>query len=67
MDVCGENGEYHTFAFDGPVFKQAVHFTVGEKVFKEFKQPKGSDDSCGSTVTSDQKKAGFWYTDLIPV
>ncbi len=66
IDVCGENGEYHTFAFDGPVFKQAVHFTVGGNVFKEFKQPKDAGDSCGSANNSDEKKAGFWYTDLIP-
>jgi uncharacterized protein (TIGR00290 family) len=31
-DICGENGEYHTFAFDGPLFKKAVEFTIGEKV-----------------------------------
>jgi uncharacterized protein (TIGR00290 family) len=32
VDYCGENGEFHTFAFDGPVFKAPVHFEVGEKV-----------------------------------
>ena len=29
-DVCGENGEYHTFVSDGPVFKSAVPFRFGE-------------------------------------
>ena len=28
-DICGENGEYHTFAFDGPMFKNPVKFTTG--------------------------------------
>lgn len=23
-DVCGENGEYHTFVYDGPLFREAV-------------------------------------------
>ena len=32
VDYCGENGEFHTFAFDGPVFKTPVHFEVGQKV-----------------------------------
>lgn len=26
VDPCGENGEFHTFVFDGPVFKEAVRF-----------------------------------------
>jgi uncharacterized protein (TIGR00290 family) len=28
-DVCGENGEYHTFVTDGPIFKEAVPITLG--------------------------------------
>ena len=24
MDICGENGEYHTLVFDGPIFKKRV-------------------------------------------
>lgn len=30
VDVCGENGEYHTLAVDGPIFQQALPFAVGE-------------------------------------
>jgi diphthamide synthase (EF-2-diphthine--ammonia ligase) len=29
-DICGENGEFHTFAFDGPLFKNPVNFSTGE-------------------------------------
>lgn len=25
-DACGENGEYHTFVIDGPIFKKAIEF-----------------------------------------
>ncbi len=25
-DACGENGEYHTFVFDGPLFKYPIKF-----------------------------------------
>lgn len=32
VDPCGENGEFHTFVFDGPNFKEAVRFSAGEKV-----------------------------------
>lgn len=35
VDPCGENGEFHSFAFDGPMFAQAVDFTLGETVERE--------------------------------
>ena len=28
-NVCGEYGEYHTFVYDGPIFKRAIPFQVG--------------------------------------
>lgn len=31
IDVCGENGEYHSFAFDGPAFRTPVGWTAGER------------------------------------
>lgn len=34
VDPCGENGEFHTFCFNGPLFKDKVDFTIGEKVDK---------------------------------
>jgi diphthamide synthase (EF-2-diphthine--ammonia ligase) len=30
VDPCGERGEYHTFAFDGPLFSRPVPFTLGD-------------------------------------
>lgn len=34
-DPCGENGEFHTFVYAGPVFKHAIHFTRGEHVTRD--------------------------------
>lgn len=34
VDPCGENGEFHTFTFDGPIFKKPVQFEIGETVKK---------------------------------
>ena len=31
-DICGENGEYHTFVSDGPIFKSPVHIEIGEVI-----------------------------------
>jgi uncharacterized protein (TIGR00290 family) len=35
VDPCGENGEFHTFVYDGPIFHQTVKFTKGETVLRE--------------------------------
>ena len=35
VDPCGENGEFHSFVFDGPIFNGAVRFSVGEKVLRD--------------------------------
>ncbi|MCS6818276.1 MAG: diphthine--ammonia ligase [Blastocatellia bacterium] len=32
VDPCGENGEFHSFVFDGPIFQRPVPFTKGEIV-----------------------------------
>ncbi len=35
VDPCGENGEYHSFVYDGPIFKEKVGYTPGEIVLRE--------------------------------
>ena len=30
VDPCGENGEFHSFAYDGPMFRHPIPVTVGE-------------------------------------
>jgi uncharacterized protein (TIGR00290 family) len=35
VDPCGENGEFHTFVFDGPVFQEPIQFVIGEKVLRD--------------------------------
>lgn len=29
-DICGEEGEYHSFVYDGPLFQQPIDFVRGE-------------------------------------
>ncbi|MHC6203204.1 Dph6-related ATP pyrophosphatase [Breznakiellaceae bacterium SP9] len=29
-DICGENGEYHSFVYDGPLFKKPININFGE-------------------------------------
>ena len=35
VDPCGENGEFHTFVFDGPMFGRAIRFSRGETVWRD--------------------------------
>jgi uncharacterized protein (TIGR00290 family) len=35
VDPCGENGEFHTFVFDGPNFSSPVRFSIGEIVCRD--------------------------------
>jgi uncharacterized protein (TIGR00290 family) len=35
VDPCGENGEFHTFVFDGPTFKKPIRFSRGEVICRD--------------------------------
>ncbi len=64
VDPCGENGEFHTFVYDGPIFKTPIAFTIGEKVLRGYKV---SDDDASDCFTDEQTwDTSFWYCDLIP-
>ncbi len=65
VDPCGENGEFHTFVFDGPLFKNPIKYTLGETVFKEYKAPIDKNDTCLSTSPA-KKPTGFYFCDLFP-
>lgn len=53
VDACGENGEFHTFCYDGPIFKTPVPFSIGEKIYREYNTP-----------NTENEKTGFWFCDL---
>jgi diphthamide synthase (EF-2-diphthine--ammonia ligase) len=35
VDPCGERGEFHTFAWDGPMFSEPIRITGGEIVERD--------------------------------
>jgi uncharacterized protein (TIGR00290 family) len=35
IDICGENGEYHTLVTDGPIFKQRLKLLESQKVLRD--------------------------------
>ncbi|MHC4324703.1 MAG: Dph6-related ATP pyrophosphatase [Planctomycetota bacterium] len=35
VDPCGENGEFHSYVYDGPIFRKPVDLSVGEVVLRD--------------------------------
>ena len=65
VDVCGENGEFHTFVFDGPIFKNKIEFTKGEIIMRKYPAPKQQSDNCFQNTIAEEY--GFYFCDLIPI
>ncbi|GAB4045854.1 Dph6-related ATP pyrophosphatase [Spirosoma litoris] len=63
VDPCGENGEYHSFVYDGPIFSHPIGFRKGEVVRRTY-SPSGSTD-CHTDDTDRSWDTGFWYQDLL--
>lgn len=54
VDPCGENGEFHTFCFDGPVFNKPVSFQLGEIVTKSYPSP-----------VEEAKSVVYYFADIL--
>lgn len=57
IDPCGENGEFHTFCYDGPVFDHPVNVQTAERFYETFDAPEGQS----------KDPLGFWFCDLLAV
>lgn len=55
VDPCGENGEYHSFVYAGPIFSRPIPVKKGEV----FRRTLGE--------ANDTFDTGFWYADLLPL
>ena len=54
-DLCGENGEFHSFVFDGPLFSKPVQFKKGKTIHKTYQ------------LQDKNVSSGFYFTDLEPI
>ena len=57
VDPCGENGEFHTFVYDGPIFAKPVPFEKGDIVYRTYPAP----------GNGDQQQYDFYFCDLLRV
>lgn len=74
VDSCGENGEYHSFVYDGPIFSRPIPFVKGEIVYRRYlgaSKPHGppklniTDEIKHRALVGDPFEYGFWFCDLI--
>lgn len=65
VDPCGENGEFHSFTFDGPIFRKPVEFDIGKKVYRPIANPTQTCPIGSSHPLPIRQSKGFWYCDLI--
>jgi uncharacterized protein (TIGR00290 family) len=67
VDPCGENGEFHSFAYAGPIFNVRIDVTLGEKVYHRVEQtnPNDAAPSGPSPPSGTRTAKGFWFCDLL--
>lgn len=69
VDVCGENGEYHSFVYDAPFFSAPIAVQRGERLRRTYQPAPGSRPDAQDDCFRDRPdpfQAGFWYCDLLP-
>jgi uncharacterized protein (TIGR00290 family) len=58
-DPCGENGEFHTFVFDGPIFKKRLSFKSGGVMSREYSY----SVKVGDLI--ENRKSFFYFQELL--
>ncbi|HEY4935156.1 MAG TPA: ATP-binding protein, partial [Puia sp.] len=61
IDPCGENGEFHSFSIDGPIYRKPLSIIIGEKIYKPIDIVHRDQSTSAGTI--DTK--GFWYCDVL--
>jgi uncharacterized protein (TIGR00290 family) len=61
IDPCGENGEFHSFCFEAPVFKKKINIIRGKKTYRAL-EIKFADSP---SPIKDAGTKGFWFCDLL--
>ncbi len=60
VDPCGENGEFHTFVYDGPLFKREIQIVAGEVVRQTYRYKK-----LNPSGEIEDVETAFWFRDYL--
>ena len=63
VDVCGENGEYHSFVTEGPLFTREVKVNKGTIRTQSYPRPLNDEKEC---FLPDPDKMEFHFLELLP-
>jgi len=63
VDPCGENGEFHTYCYAGPIFKKKIDVKVKEKIYKPM-EIKTLPKDHPPIPAGRPKTNGFWFCEL---
>jgi len=58
VDPCGENGEFHTFVYAGPIFRSPVKFKLGPVVSKDYSYRVNQDGII------KEERSSFWFQEI---
>lgn len=61
VDACGENGEFHSFCYEAPIFRKKINIIKGEITYKALDIKLSNHP----TPVKDVGTKGFWFCDLI--
>jgi uncharacterized protein (TIGR00290 family) len=61
VDPCGEHGEFHTFVYDGPIFKFPIPFTIGNTTKVSYAPPSQTESESAHGWDTQ-----FTYLNLLP-
>ncbi|MEM7549057.1 MAG: diphthine--ammonia ligase [Bacteroidota bacterium] len=55
VDLCGENGEYHSFVYDGPIFKKKLDPILDEAYYRKYQFKIKTDEGI------KEQDAKYWF------
>lgn len=64
VDWSGENGEYHTFVFDGPNFKKPIAYKIQEVIERDYAKNENAEDNCFKNNCFKEEKEQSWASNF---
>lgn len=64
VDWSGENGEYHTFVFDGPNFQTPIAYKINKVMERRYDENVEADDNCFKEEQQPTWASKFFYAEL---
>jgi len=61
IDPCGENGEFHTFVFDGPMFQFPISYHIQNVYNRTYARPSNTQKPNKASKAEDMS---FWMCDI---